>query len=704
MKTKNQPSLSFLKNPMTILLSIAIAIVLGLLGSKGDMNAKVDQRTIYDWVNLLVTLFTPLGGMYLNMLRMTVYPILIAAIVSSIAGLVKSPEIGRFLSRMLICFGAMLLFTALLGTTAGIVGRPGAGLSEEAKATLGKSIEKSEYKADIEIALAEDQVPKERSNFINFFVNIIPRNIFKSLVDELALQLVIFSIFFGIAAGMIRGERSEFIVTVFEGLFKAFQTIISWLMYLLPIGLIFLIAGQITSSQKFFELLSAMIRFIVLFYIVGIMVLVINTIIIWRRSKEKLSVVFKELLDPIIIALATRSSFATLPSAMKALNQKLGFFESTTKLYIPLGITLGRFGNILYFALAAMFVNQLYASSLTIGGFFIVLVGSVFAGTATAGATGLSTLALMSIVLEPLGLPVEAVLILFMTIDTIIDPLRTLLIVHTNMAVNTLVAGKVLKGDRRNQIRDENDPITRDSLIDRIRNKGEIVLAIRKENIPLFHYETDESEFGGFDIDLARKIASEFEVKLRIDNSAETTTDIISMLAGHKADFSISRLKMTDSIKDQICATNPYLIFHRALLVSKDMIQGRNIKTTIATHVGRVCVRKESYLFVSALHLFPEADVKEYADYDDMTKAVLRDEKLIAYGCEVDFHLTLKNLSHQQRESLRVVTLRNSEEGYIIALPKDFSSSAYIFNKVIEKNKIGIDPERFIAKYDSALA
>ncbi len=691
MEKNSQPRLSFLKSPITILFSIAIAIVLGVLGSKGDINVEASQRTIYDWVNLFVTLFTPLGGMYLNMLRMTVYPILIAAIISSIAGLVKAPEIGRFLSRMLICFGAMLLFTALLGTTAGIVGKPGAGLSEEAKATLGKSIEKSEYKADIEISLSEKQVPQEKSNFVDFFVNIVPRNIFKSLVDELALQLVIFSIFFGIAAGMIQGEKSDFIVAVFEGLFKAFQTIISWLMYLLPIGLIFLIAGQITSSQKFFELLSAMIRFIVLFYIAGMVTLVINTVIIWRRSKEKLGLVLKELLDPIIIALATRSSFATLPSAMKALDQKLGFFESTTKLYIPLGITLGRFGNILYFALAAMFVSQLYASSMTIGGLFIVIIGSIFAGTATAGATGLSTLALMSIVLEPLGLPVEAVLILFMTIDTIIDPLRTLLIVHTNMAVNALVAGKVTKGDQRREIRNENDPI-RTSFIDKIRDKDEIVLAIRKKDIPLFHYQTNDDEFVGFDIDLAKKVADEFEVKLRIDNSAETETDIINMLVSHKADFAISRLKKKTSIEEQICATKPYLTFHRALLVNKDMTRGRNIKTTITTHVGSVAVTKESDLLVPALQLFPEAEIKEYADYDDMAKAVAKDEKLIAYGCEVDFYLALKKLPSQQKEILSVFAFRNSEESYIVALPKSYSSSVYIFNKVIEKNEMSIDP------------
>ncbi|OQX29859.1 MAG: hypothetical protein B0D92_01425 [Spirochaeta sp. LUC14_002_19_P3] len=446
MNEKNKTS--FLKKPTTILSAIALAIIIGILGSKGSLGVEVAERSIYDWIHVGIMALKPVGDMYLNLLKMTVYPILITAITSSIAGLVKSPEIGKYLSRMLVSFVIMLLFTAALSTVIGIIGKPGSSLSSEARATLNESIEQSSYAVDIEVSLSEgDMVEMDKMNLMSFIVNVIPDNIFKSLIDGIALQLVLFSILFGIAIGAVRGERSEFLITVTEGLFKAFQNIISWLMYLLPFGLIFLLAGQIASSKEFFKVLVAMIRFIVLFHIAGLITLIINVVIMWSRSKENLFTVLKEQVDPIMIALATRSSFATLPSAIKALNQKLGFSENITKLYVPLGITIGRFGSIIYFAISALFVTQLYDIPMTIGSILIVFIGSIFAGMATAGATGLATLGLMSIVLDPLGLPLEAVLILFMIIDTIIDPMRTLLIVHTNMAVNAMVAGKLEKGD-----------------------------------------------------------------------------------------------------------------------------------------------------------------------------------------------------------------------------------------------------------------
>ena len=698
MKMKKQSNISILKNPITILAAIAIAILLGVLGSKGNIAVPANDRTIYDWIGTILVVCTPLGDMYLNMLRMTIYPILIAAIVSSIAGLVKTPEIGKYLSRMLLFFGLMLLLTAALGTLAGIIGKPGAGLSAEAKETLGKSIEKSEYKVDIEISLAEHEIQVPKTTIIDFIVNIIPRNIFKSLVDELALQLVIFSILFGIASGVIGGERSEFIVTVFEGLFKAFQAIISWLMYLLPFGLIFLIAGQIASSQKFFEVLAAMIRFIVIFYIIGFALLVINTIIIWKRSKEKLGLVLKELLDPIIIALATRSSFATLPSAMKALNQKLGFFENTTKLYIPLGITLGRFGNILYFALAAMFVSQLYATPVTMGSIFIVLIGSIFAGTATAGATGLTTLSLMSIVLAPMGLPIDAVLILFMTIDTIIDPLRTLLIVHSNMAVNALVAGKASKYDRRIIIRDENRPITEQSPIDRIRDKGEIVVAIRNNDIPLFHSKTSENRYLGIDIDLAEKIAKEFDVKLRIEDSANSEKDIINNLVSQKADFALSRLTLTPDIKKHLCVTKPYLSLPRALLVNKDFVKDGKIKS-LSSHSGKVGVFRDPAITNGASKLFPESDKKEFENYDTMVKALESNEIEIAYGCKLDLQYSMRKMEAAEQKKLDIITFRSSADNYIVALPKEYSVFIYVFNRVIENNPVNMSTEKLITSY-----
>jgi hypothetical protein len=103
-------------------------------------------------------------------------------------------------------------------------------------------------------------------------------------------------------------------------------------------------------------------------------------------------------------------------------------------------MTLGRFGNIFYFGLAVFFVVQIYGAQLHAAQYLIILLGVIFAGTATAGASGIVTLSVLSIVVNPLNLPVEAILVIFMAIDPIIDPFRTFLIVFVNITATSFVA------------------------------------------------------------------------------------------------------------------------------------------------------------------------------------------------------------------------------------------------------------------------
>ncbi|NEP46452.1 MAG: dicarboxylate/amino acid:cation symporter, partial [Okeania sp. SIO2H7] len=96
--------------------------------------------------------------------------------------------------------------------------------------------------------------------------------------------------------------------------------------------------------------------------------------------------------------------------------------------------------SVIYFAIGSVFVMQLYDTPITIGNIMIVVVGSIFAGMATSGVTGILTLTMLGIVLEPLQLPLEAVLVLFVAIDPIMDPFRTLGIVHTGIAATSVIA------------------------------------------------------------------------------------------------------------------------------------------------------------------------------------------------------------------------------------------------------------------------
>jgi proton glutamate symport protein len=342
---------------------------------------------------------------------------------------------------MVFVFGTALVLTSLIGIGCGLIGKPGKGLNEETQAVLGELVYESESDIDLEMFFFK-QTPNTDAgpSLINFLQEIVPPNVIASMTNGRNLQVLFFAVMLGIASGFIPKRKSDSLLNLLEGIYLAFSKVIKWAMYILPIGLCCLIAEQV--SQIGVEILLAMTKFVAVFSVCCLILFVISTIVIWRCSGRRLAAVLAGMKDTIIIALATRSSLATIPSALDAMQSNLGFDKTNTNLIIPLGITICRFGSIVYFAVATTFVAQLYDAHLGMQGLSIAIIGSILAGMATSGATGVLTLTMMVLVFEPLGLPVEAVLVLFIAIDPIVDPLRTLIIVYPACASAALISGQ----------------------------------------------------------------------------------------------------------------------------------------------------------------------------------------------------------------------------------------------------------------------
>ena len=167
----------------------------------------------------------------------------------------------------------------------------------------------------------------------------------------------------------------------------------------------------------------------------------LSTLTIWRQARKPLGQVFAATEEPTIVALATSSALATMPVAIVALTEKLGFDRRATDMVLPLAIAIGRFGQITYFVMASLFTVELYDKAITPGLLVLVIVGSIMGGIASSGATGIVTLGTLAIVLQPLDIPLEASLVLFYAIDPFIDPIRTLCTLHTGMAATAVVSG-----------------------------------------------------------------------------------------------------------------------------------------------------------------------------------------------------------------------------------------------------------------------
>ncbi len=425
----------FLLSPWTILIAVIIGISIG------------------SYSQPMAAFLAPFGKMYLTFLQMCVIPILISAVSSSIGKLIRAQGMSDILMKMSIIFLFSLTIVSAIGIVAGLIGQPGTNLDSKTRASLGEVVKTSEFAPDLELSLSHPQEATESApSVMTFLTNMIPKNVFEALAMGDTLSLIFFSIIFGIAIGFVPERNHDVnLIHFMELIYKSFQWFIQKAMYLLPLCLMCLLAGQV--SKVGIDIFFAMIKFIIIFYIAGFTILATNVLVIWKYSKLSFKKAIQAQIDPIIVAVGTLSSLASIPSAISALTQKLRLNSNTTNLCLPLGIVICRYGNVVYFAVATIFIAQLYETSLEINSLLIILIGSVFAGIATAGATGIVTLQTMYIVLAPLGLPLEAALVLFIAIDPIIDPMRTLLIVHSNMATTAVIAST--KGKKCNECNDE---------------------------------------------------------------------------------------------------------------------------------------------------------------------------------------------------------------------------------------------------------
>jgi len=402
---------SFLKHPVTILTGAAAGVLIGLYYLPISAFLKIDSSRFLHYISFP-------GKLYLFFLQMVVIPLMVSAVSSGLGKLIRARKSAAVIKRMIVVFLICMAVCALTGMVLGITGRPGLSLDSG------------------HIQLSEINVPALNETN-NFFINLIPPNIFNALSLGSILAIFFFSLIMGAAIGFLHEESALLLINFFTAVFYAFLKIINWVLYLLPFGLICLLAEYAASFNL--QIINSMLKFFILFGSGAAGIFILCTIIICIRSSVhnplKAAAVLSE---PIMISLAAQNSMTALPAAVNSMERELKFNTDEINLTLPFGMTLGRFGDIFYFSLCVFFTVQIYGVTLQPVHYLIIFAGVIIAGTAAAGTSGITALPLLGIILEPLKLPVEAVLIIFIAIDPIINPVRSFLIVYVNLAAAAL--------------------------------------------------------------------------------------------------------------------------------------------------------------------------------------------------------------------------------------------------------------------------
>jgi proton glutamate symport protein len=427
-----------LSNPWILLISLALGVYLG-----------VAQRTI-------AGLLYPVADLYVELLKMVLIPFMISAIVISLSRLLTSHTMNRRIWPILILFMISTSGVAAFGVVSAIVLSPGANISDASRQTLGQLINSSPYAVDLELALDDPTTHVSDNSGDTVIGRVIPDNIFEALSVGDNLKILFFAIAFGVGLGSLHLTKGAGLFAPLISVYEICTKIIGWVNLLLPLALCAMIAKQVATVGV--AQILAMLRFTVGFGAASIVICLLSIVAISISARKGIGETLRAMRQPTLVAIATRSSVACIPTSIDALVKGIGYDRTHVELMVPLGVTLFRYGPILYYAFSTVFVAQLYGAQTSLAIYVLMALGAVLTGLASAGTTGVLTISLLGVIFQPLGLPLEAALALLITIDPIIDIFRTMTIVLPNCAVASFIYrdDPNVTGANRSQVADEN--------------------------------------------------------------------------------------------------------------------------------------------------------------------------------------------------------------------------------------------------------
>ncbi|WP_420118813.1 dicarboxylate/amino acid:cation symporter [Micromonospora sp.] len=386
-----------------ILLGLVLGAALGFLAREGDLS----------W---LASTLDTVGGLFVQLLKLAVPPLVFTAIVVSVVSLRGVANAARLALKTLLWFGVTALIAVSLGIGIGLLTDPGRGVS-----------------LDVGGATA----PKTTGSWTDFLTGIVPTNPVGAFVEGNVLQIVFLALVVG-AAALLVGAAAEPFVELNRAVLAIVQKALWWVIRLAPIGTLGLIGHAVAAYG--WDLLAPLAKFTTAVYVgCAIVLFVVYPLLLVTAGRLNPLRFFAGAWPAIELAFVSRSSVGTMPVTQRSV-ERLGVPREYASFAVPFGATTKMDGcAAIYPALAAIFVAQVFGVDLGIGDYLLLAFVSVVGSAATAGLTG--ALVMLTLTLSTLGLPLAGAGLL-LAIDPILDMIRTATNVAGQAVVPTIVAAR----------------------------------------------------------------------------------------------------------------------------------------------------------------------------------------------------------------------------------------------------------------------
>ena len=404
-----------MKGQNKLFIFIIVALIIGVIMG-GVVHTQYPESSVEFSKNIKL-----LGTIFIRLVQMIIAPLVFTTLVVGIAKMSDIKMIGRVGTKAMLWFITASLVSLMIGLAFVNWLEPG----------LVMQLAKPEAGA------GGDMVAHSQGLSLEQFVNhVIPKSLFEAFATNEVLQIVVFSIMFGVALANMGEEYTKPIVRALDVCAHAILKMVGYIMWFAPLGVLGAIAAVVaTNGFDIFRVYAIYLRdFFFALAVLWLILCIVGYLILGNRLFELL----RRIKAPLLIAFSTTSSEAVFPKLVEEL-ERFGCNNRIVSFILPLGYSFNLDGSMMYMTFAAIFIAQIYGIDMTLGQQVIMLLVLMLTSKGIAGVPRASLVIIVA-TCTMFGIPPEGIA-LILPIDHFCDMGRSM----TNVLGNALATSAVSK-------------------------------------------------------------------------------------------------------------------------------------------------------------------------------------------------------------------------------------------------------------------
>jgi Na+/H+-dicarboxylate symporter len=379
-----------------------------------------------EWLLKLFTYMDVYGRLFIRLITMIIIPLVVGSLIVGVASLGDIRKLGRIGGKTLLFFLVTTVIAASIGVPVTLLIKPGVGV--DARPNVGAS---------------DPALNAKNQSAADTILSIVPSNPISSAASGDLLGVIVFTVIFGAAVGILPAERKSVLMNFFSGVSEASMIVISWAMKLAPTAVFCLIAAAVSRFGAGF--LRGLALFCLCVFI-GLLIHLLGTYGVVLRFLCNLNpfTFYRRVSEVPLMAFSTSSSNATLPVSMETAEKDLGISNAVAGFVLPLGATMNKTGSALYKTCAANFICQVMGVHLDLSRELMIIFAATVSAMTTAGVPGSGMVSIVLVLqIAGLGALAPAGVALVAGVDRILDMCRT----AVNVTGNVVCAAYIAKSE-----------------------------------------------------------------------------------------------------------------------------------------------------------------------------------------------------------------------------------------------------------------